>query len=50
MRGPSRIADMGVHDEGTSTCLLKGVATGAQVPLRNSIINNFMIHHLQDRI
>jgi len=50
MRGPSRVAGMGVHDEGTSPSLLKGVATGAQVPLHNSIISNFMIHHLQDRI
>jgi len=50
MRGPSRVAGMGVHDEGTSPCLLKGVATDAQVPLHNSIISNFMIYHYQDRI
>jgi len=50
MRGPSRVAETGVHDEGTSPCLLKGVATGAQVPLHNSIISNFMIYHNQDRI
>ena len=50
MRGPSRVAGMGVHDEGTSSCLLKGVAMGAQVPLHNSIISNFMICHYQDRI
>jgi len=50
MRGPSRVVSMGVHDEGTSPCLLKGVATGALVPLHNSIISNFMIYHDEDRI
>jgi len=50
MRGPSRIAGTGVHDEGIPPCLLKGVATGAQVPLRNSIISIFMIYLYQDRI
>jgi len=31
-------------------CLLKGVATDAQVPFHNSIISNFRIYHYQDRI
>ena len=26
-------------------CLFKGGATGAQLPLHNSIISNFMIYH-----
>jgi len=46
MRG----AGKGMHDKGASPCLVKGVATGAQVPLHNSIISNFMIYHYQDRI
>jgi len=50
MRGPSRVAGMGVHDEGTSPCFFKRVATGGQVPLHNSIISKFMIYHYQDRI
>jgi len=50
MRDPSRVAGMGVHDEGTSPCLLKEVATRAQVPLHDSIISNFMIYRYQDRI
>ena len=33
---------------GIAPCSLKGGATGAQVPLHNSIISNFMIY--QDRI
>ena len=31
-------------------CLLKGVATGAQMPLHSSIISTFMIYHYRDRI
>jgi len=50
MRGPSKVTGVGVHDEGTSPCYLKGVATGAQVPLHSSIISKFMIYHYQDRI
>jgi len=48
MRSHSRVAGTGLHDEGTSPCLLNGVATGAQVPLHNSITRNFMIY--KDRI
>jgi len=48
MRSLSRVAGTGLHDEDTSPCLLNWVATGAQVPLHNSIIRNFMIY--QDRI
>jgi len=40
----SRDAGTGVHYGGTAPCPLKGGATGAQVPLRISIISNFMIY------
>jgi len=41
-------AGTGVNGRGTAPCLLKGGATGAQVPLHNSITSNFMIY--QDRL
>jgi len=37
----TRDAGTGVHDGDTTPCLIKGRATGAQVPLHNSIIGNF---------
>jgi len=41
-------AGTGVHDGVLPPCLLRGRVMGAQVPLRNSIISNFMIY--QDRL
>jgi len=45
---PQQVAEMGVHDDGTSPLPFERGATGAQVPLHNSIISTFMIY--QDRI